>query len=63
MNVIYRDLLQETVAQYFVVAGAYENPGDSRSTEFVEALSRVSRIALLSGYKSHSISWLGSSVS
>jgi hypothetical protein len=47
MNVIYRDLLQETVAQYFVVSGTYENSGDSRSTKFVEALSRVSRIAQL----------------
>ena len=38
-------LLQEAVAQYFVVSGVYENPGDSRSTKFVEALSTVARIA------------------
>jgi Pentapeptide repeats (8 copies) len=47
INLMYRNLLQETVAQYFVVSGAYGNPGDSDSTKFRDALSAVSRITQL----------------
>lgn len=47
INFLYRNLLQETVAQYFVVSGAHENPGDSASTKFKDALKTVSRITQL----------------